>query len=265
MTENFVVTPMEFSVAQYEAVVKELQATLPKLEAGYHKLSTKSASLGKLLLDLTLAELKLLWEEINAIVEAAIFVVKKLGELAQGVTAPLWFFKTASEWFDVRGQANGIATCVHPAQLYVGPAWHGMGADVYKNQIALQTIAVNRVSSISDKVGGVLNEAAGWGLAFYSALALTLGKFAVKLGAALLACESLVGVPAAIALAATQASLTALQVTQAVGALAVFVQTQEKAWSSLHGEAMDNNGFPDGRWPVGHTDQYSSAVNWVHN
>lgn len=62
----------------------------------------------------------------------------KIVELLKGVAAPVYFFKYAFDWEDIRGLASGMSGELNPAVLPAGKRWKGTAADTYAKIIPLQ-------------------------------------------------------------------------------------------------------------------------------
>jgi hypothetical protein len=63
-----------------------------------------------------------------------------------------------------------------------------------------------------------------------------------------------------IALFLEEAGVNTGIILAAVGTLGAFVSAQAAAMISLHGDAIDQTGFPNGVWPKSNTNQYSDGT-----
>jgi hypothetical protein len=194
------------------------------------------------------------------ITRLAKWIWDKITEVMKGVAAPVYFFKYAFDWQDVRGVANGVTGQLKPEAMPAANSWTGQAATAYKAIIKPQGDAANKLGTISDKTAGALQICAGVGLAFYVAIAVILVKFIAAMATAIAAFGSAVFSWAGAALVVEEAGVNSGLIWAAVGALTAALGTQAQQMISLHGEAIDNSTFPGGKWPDPTTSSFSDAT-----
>lgn len=194
------------------------------------------------------------------ITKLAKWIWDKITEVMKGVAAPVYFFKYAFDWQDVRGLANGVTGQLKPEAMPAANSWTGQAAAAYKAVIKPQGDAANKLATISDKTAGALQICAGVGLTFYVAIAVILVKFIAAMVTAIAAFGSAVFSWAGAALVVEEAGVNSGLIWAAVGALTAALGTQAQQMISLHGEAIDNSTFPGGRWPDPTTGSFSDAT-----
>ncbi|RAO30109.1 hypothetical protein ONO86_05662 [Micromonospora noduli] len=95
-----------------------------------------------------------------------------------GATAPIFMFKDAWDWMDVRGSASGVASALTEQHLVVDNSdWSGKAREAYVSSVASHADAASRITAIAATTSGHLCAAAG--AAFYTTLADVLAKLIV--------------------------------------------------------------------------------------
>jgi hypothetical protein len=183
------------------------------------------------------------------ICELANWIWNKIKEVMKGIAAPVYFFKYAFDWQDIRGIANGVTGQLKPEAMPAVTSWTGSAATAYKAVIKPQGDAANKIATISDKTATALQICAAIGLTFYVAIAVILVKFIAAMVTAIAAFGSGVFSWAGAALVIEEAGVNSGLIWAAIGALTAALGTQAQQMISLHGEAIDNSTFPGGKWP----------------
>ncbi|GAA2886860.1 hypothetical protein Acy02nite_24230 [Actinoplanes cyaneus] len=251
---------MEFSRAQYEAVIAEIEAGTKTLEAKLAEVkpAAKNAT-SHWWIDPVSAE------AINYIadktVEIGTGILNWILDVLKGATAPIWMFVDAYHWMDLRGTANAVSTDLSTQNLVIDDSdWRGKARDNYLAAAGAQAGAAARVGSIAGSTAGMLATCAGAGLAFYIAVAAVLAKLIATTVAAVAALGSVVfsWVGAGLVLQEAGFSTTALWAASAT--LAGFLGTQAAAMITMHGDTVDPTSFPNGVWPKPNSAQYNDAT-----
>ncbi|MGQ0839136.1 hypothetical protein [Actinokineospora sp.] len=183
------------------------------------------------------------------ITELATWIWNKIKEVLVGVAAPVYFFKYAFDWQDIRGIANGVTGQLKPEAMPASQVWSGSAATAYKAQIKPQGDAANKLSVIADKTATALQISAAAGLVFYVAIGAILVKFIVAMVAAIAAFGSAVFSWAGAAIIVEEAGVNSALIWAAVGALTAALAAQAQQMIVLHGETIDASFFPGGKWP----------------
>ena len=138
-----------FSQAQYEAVIREIEAGLttfqgqlsqvipaansatshwyvpPPVAQGFQWIAEKTVEVGTAILD---------W-----------FI-----DLLKGAAAPIFMFIDSWQWMDIKGRANGISTDLSTQNLVIDDSdWSGKARDAYLAAAGAQSTAAARVGSIA--------------------------------------------------------------------------------------------------------------------
>jgi len=184
----------------------------------------------------------------------------KITEVLKGVAAPVYFFKYAFDWQDIRGIASGVVGRAKPEVLTASTQWTGSAATAYGKVIKPQGDAANKIATIADKTATALTLCAASGLVFYLAIAAILVKFIAAMVTAAAAFGSAVFSWAGAALIVEEAGVNSALIWAAIGALSAALGTQASQLAALHGEAVDNSFFPGGHWPVATTGGYSDGT-----
>jgi len=194
------------------------------------------------------------------ICELASWIWNKIKEVLRGIAAPVYFFKYAFDWQDIRGIADGVSGQLKPEAMPAANQWSGSAATAYTKSIKPQGDAANKIATISDKTATALQICAGVGLTFYVAIAVILVKFIAAMVAAIAAFGSAVFSWAGAALIVEEAGVNSALIWAAIGALTAALGTQAQQLIGLHGEAIDNSFFPGGHWPNPLTGSFSDAT-----
>lgn len=185
----------------------------------------------------------------------------KIVELLKGAAAPVYFFRYAYDWEDIRGLASGVSSESNSAVLPVpaGRLWKGAAADAYFKIIPLQGSAAARIGTIADKTAGVLTTCADASLVFYVALGIILLKFLGVMSAVIAIIASIIASWAGLEVAVGEIAVDATLIGFALNSLFTVLRTQMEQLAALHGEAVDDSVFPDGHWPDPITDSYNDS------
>ncbi|MCE7001633.1 hypothetical protein LWC34_02075 [Kibdelosporangium philippinense] len=193
------------------------------------------------------------------ICELANWIWNKIQEVMRGIAAPVYFFKYAFDWQDIRGITNGVTGQLKPEAMPAANSWTGSAATAYKGVIKPQGDAANKIATVSDKTSTALQICAGVGLTFYVAIGIILLKFIAAMVVAIAAFGSAVFSWTGAAIVVEEAAVNSGLIWGAIGALTAALGTQAQQMISLHGEAIDNSTFPGGHWPDATTGSYNDA------
>lgn len=247
---------MAFSEAQF-------QETINKINGGMNDLSSKIAAVPPAanaamnhwyIPGFIKDAIKWLAEKIT---ELASWIWNKIKEVMEGIAAPVFFFKYAFDWQDIRGIANGVTGQLKPEAMTASTVWTGSASTAYSKIIKPQGDAANKIATISDKTATALQICAGIGLTFYVAIAVILVKFIAAMIAAIVALGTAVFSWAGAAIIVEEAGVNSGLIWAAIGALTAALGTQAQQLIGLHGEAIDNSTFPGGHWPDPTTGSYN--------
>ncbi|MEJ3742794.1 hypothetical protein WEI85_05850 [Actinomycetes bacterium KLBMP 9797] len=184
-----------------------------------------------------------------------------LVDIIEGAHAPIVMFIDAWEWMDVRGAATLVGSSLSANALVVDDTdWSGKGRDAYVAVAEAQSQAALRVSAIASSAGTLLIACAVAGLMFYALLVAVIVRLVAAAIAALTALGSAVFSWAGVGIVLGEAGASTATVGAAIMALLTFLGAQATAMVSLHGEAVDVNGFPKGRWPTSNASAYNDAT-----
>jgi hypothetical protein len=187
-------------------------------------------------------------------------VLEKIKELLKGAVAPVYMFKYAWEWQDIRGKATDVAGNLRPERLAVGRHWTGAAASAYDRAIKPQSEAADRIGTIAGSTATALNVCAAAALAFYVALGVILVKLIAATVAAIIAFGSAVFSWAGAAIIVEEAAVNSALIITLVGALTAALGAQASQMSTLHGEAVAGGVFAGGKWPQSTSGQFSDAT-----
>lgn len=187
-------------------------------------------------------------------------ILTTVGELLEGIAAPLTMAGYAWRWTDVRGAASDVQGILRVDQLPVRGHWKGPAADRYAGATAAQSGAAARIAAMALTTTVALLACAGAGMLFYVVLGAILVRLVASLVAAVAAFASEVFSWAGLLLVVEEAGVTAAVVTGAVSALTAVLAAQVTTMTGLHGELVDHSQFPAGRWPRAVAATYSDAT-----
>jgi hypothetical protein len=250
----------DFSRAQFDAVIADIRA-------GMTDFSVKLDSMVP-----TAAQAADHWYVPQPVQEALLWIARKTVEigrklldifvdLLKGVTAPVHMFFDAWTWMDVRSSATGVSSSLSAQNLVVDTSdWNGRGHEAYVAVAEGQSKAAARIGSIAGSTSGHLLACAVAGAAFYVTLAAVVVKLVAAAVAALAAFGSAVFSWAGAALVLEEAGVNTAIIGTAVATLTTFLGAQATAMVNLHGEAVDNTSFPEGKWPSSQTSTYNDAT-----
>ncbi len=251
---------MEFSRAQYEAVIKEILTGTRTLEAKLAEVkpAAKKAT-SHWWIDPVSAEA--INYTADKTVEIGTGILNWVLDVLKGATAPIWMFVDAYHWMDLRGTANAVSTDLSTQSLVVDDSdWRGTARDNYLAAASAQAGAAARVGSIAGGTSGMLATCAATGLAFYIAVAAVLAKMIAAVTVTIAAYGSAVFSWAGVVLTLEEAGFSATALWAASATLAGFLGTQAAAMITMHGDAVDPTGFPNGVWPKANSARYNDAT-----
>lgn len=249
-----------FSQAQYEAVIREIEAGITTFEGQLAQvIPAATGATSHWYVPPPVAE-GFMWIA-EKTVEVGTAILNWFLDLLKGAVAPIYMFIDSWRWMDVKGRVNGIATDLTTQNLVVDDSdWSGKARDAYLAAAGAQSAAATRVGSIAATAVGNLLGCATAGLAFYIVLAGVLAKLIAALAVSIAAMGSGVFTAPGIALFLEEAGVNTAIIVTAAGTLAAFLSTQATAMIMLHGEAVDPTAFPNSVWPEPNTGQYSDAT-----
>ncbi|GLY01717.1 hypothetical protein [Actinoplanes sp. NBRC 101535] len=167
---------MSFSVAQFEAVVAEIQGGLSTFSADLDKVQPAARkATGHWYVSDSVAE------AVHAIADKSVEVGKEIInwiiDLLKGTVAPIYMAIDAWNWMDIRGEANGVSGNLTDQNLSIDDSdWSGSARDAYATVVAAQSAAAARIGSIAMTTSANLIACAVAGAAFYVLLAAVLQK-----------------------------------------------------------------------------------------
>lgn len=116
-----------------------------------------------------------LWERRDKIHEVLSQVTEKLGEIAEGIFAPVTFIDKAAVWRDISAKAAEAYNFQSGTSLRSD--WSGIAADRYFDAASRQEKALNAVPALATSIASTLETLAGNILKFYSTVAESLATF----------------------------------------------------------------------------------------
>lgn len=186
------------------------------------------------------------------VLDAGSWFLDKIGELLQGVAAPITFFGRAGDWRDQLGApATEVAGDTAPSALRALLDWTGEAATRYKTAVSGQPTAATQIDTVAGTVATALTYSAVAGLAFYVALAVIVVQALIGLIGAIVLLGSMVLSWAGAAAAVGEITITSAAITAAVALLVAALGAQAKAVVDISGESNDMGAFPGGAWPKG--------------
>lgn len=249
---------MTFNETQFQAMVDKMNAGLSDLSDKIGQIRpTAECAVDHWYIPDFVAD-AVLWLADKAI-SLAKTIWDKIVELLKGVAAPVYFFKYALDWEDIRGLASGVSSESNPAVLPAGRRWKGAAADAYFKIIPLQGSAAARIGTIAHQTAVALDICAAAGLVFYVALGIILVKILVAMGGVIAAIISVVLSWVGVTLAVEEVAVDATMLTVAVTGLTEVLGFQAQQMITLYGEAVDNSAFPGGHWPDPTTGSYNDS------
>lgn len=239
---------MSFSIVQYSAVTDKVSRGNKTLAEKTDELvSSTNNLLGEWYIPGFIKDaIKWLVEKI---VDAAEWIWHEVVDLFKGVAAPIYMFKDAWDWEDIRGTASTVAGELTAANVGVSSQWSGSAASAYAGAITPQNAAATEVGNIANGTAVSLTACAAAGLAFYIALGVIVFQCVSVLIGSIAAIGTGVFSAPGLAMLAGDITITPAMIWGAVTALAVLLGTQATQMASLHGSAVDNSSFPGGHWP----------------
>ena len=249
-----------FSQAQYEAVIREIEAGLKTFEGQLAQvIPTANSATSHWYVPPPVAQaFKWIAEETVKVGQA---ILDWFLDLLKGAVAPIFMFVDAWRWQDIKGKLNAISTDLTTQNLVVDESdWSGRARDNYLAAATAQSTSAARVGSIAGSTSGNLLICAGAGLAFYIVLAGVLAKLIAALAVSIAGMGSGIFTAPGIALFLEEAGVNTAIIVTAVSTLAAFLAAQANAMITLHGDAVDPTSFPNGVWPKSNTSQYSDAT-----
>lgn len=238
---------MAFSTAQYEAVVNKLSSGTQTIEAKIPDvISAANSTISKWYVPGVVKDaIKWLAEKT---VQLAEWIWNKIVELLKGAVAPIYMYKDAWEWEDIKGTATKVAGELTPAVVGTKD-WQGSTATAYTAAIQPQNAAAGQIGKVADATAISLGICATAGLAFYVALGVIVVKFIAAMVAAIIAFGTAVFSWAGAAIVVEEAGVNTGMIIAAVTTLTALLAAQASQMVALHGQAQDNTFFPGGHWP----------------
>ena len=250
---------MGFSEAQYTAAIDKLNSGMRELSAKIGQVGpAANAAVDHWYIPGFVAD-AIIWCA-EKIIELARWIWDKIVEVMKGVAAPVYMFKYAMDWQDVKGNATGVQGRLRADQLSADDHWKGAASDAYVAAIKPQSDAAGKVGTIADKTALALVICAGVSLAFYVAIGVILIKFIAAMVVAIAAFGSAVFSWAGAALVVEEAGVNAALITAAVATLLAPLGTQAQQLTTLKGELVDASFYPGGQWPDATTGNYSDGT-----
>jgi hypothetical protein len=250
---------MEFSEEQYRAAIDKIRNGLVELNSKIQALpAAANNTLAKADLPQAVRD-AVVWLT-KKMVDILTSVANKIIELLKGAAAPIFMFRSAYGWQDVRGMTSTVVGNLRPEALRVNRYWSGSANDAYNRAVKPQSDAAARIGTIAERTSSSLNVCAVAGLAFYIALGLIVVKFIIAAVAAIAALGSVVASWAGLALIVEEAGVNTGMIIAAVVSLTALLGAQASQMAVLHGEAIDNSAFPGCRWPDSTTGTFSDAT-----
>jgi hypothetical protein len=249
-----------FSQAQYEAVIREIEAGITTFEGQLAQvIPAANSATGHWYVPPAVAD-GFRWIA-EKTVEVGQAILEWFLDLLKGAAAPIFMFIDSWRWMDIKGKANGVSTDLTTQNLVVDDAdWSGDARDAYLAAAGAQSTAAARVGSIAGSTSLNLLACAGAGLAFYIVLAGVLAKLIAALAVSIAGMSSGIFTAPGIALFLEEAGVNTAIIVTAVSTLAAFLGAQVTAMITLHGDAVDPTAFPNGVWPKSNAAQYSDAT-----
>jgi hypothetical protein len=250
---------MEFSEAQYQAAIERIRTGLAQLNTKIHQVpAAATTAMQNPNIPAAVRE-RVIWLA-NRTVEILTSVVNRISELLRGSAAPIYMFRYAWQWQDVRGLSTSVVGTLRPEALKVNRYWQGAANEAYNRAVKPQSDAAAKLGAISERTSTSLNVCAAAGLAFYVALGVIVIKFIAAAVAVIAAIGSVVLSWAGLALIVEEAAVNTGMIIAAVAGLTGLLGAQASQMAVLHGEAIDNSAFPGGRWPESTSDTFSDAT-----
>lgn len=251
---------MEFSLAQYEAVMAEIESGTRTLEAKLAEVEPAAdRAANQWWVPPSIGDM-IRWIG-RETVELGREILAFIGDLLKGMTAPVIMFYDAYRWTDLKGSANAVATDLGTQNLVVDDTdWSGKGRDAYLGVAQAQSAAAARVGSIAGNTSNALLLGATAGLAFYILLAGIIAKLIIACIAATGAFASVIFSEIGALIFLEEGTVNTMAIATAVGVLAAFVAAQANALVVMHSDAVDPSSFPAGAWPKANTGLYSDAT-----
>jgi hypothetical protein len=250
---------MAFDEEQYRQAIQKIESGLVELDGKIQQIPgvANAAVSNALMPDFVRDAVIYLAKKIVDILSS---VAQKIVELLKGAVAPIYMFKYAWDWQDIRGLAAGVVGNLRPEALSVGRHWHGPANDAYTKANKPQSDAAAKLGTIAERTATSLTVCAAAGLAFYVALGVIVVKFIAAAVTAIVALGSVVFSWAGLALIVEEAGVNTGLIIAAVAALTALLGAQASQMAVLHGEAIDNSVFPGGQWPKSTSGSFSDAT-----
>jgi hypothetical protein len=221
---------MDFSNAQYDAVIRKIESTLDTI------VSDANAQIARIEHDTG-------WiPGIGALVKAGVdqFVqllkefLAKIGETLKWVEIPVLMWQFGQTWLDAASQAGQTAVNISGLDKY-SSEWQGIAGGKYAAGVAGQKPAADTIQARANAISGACTWTAITGFAFYAGLL----DIAVSLAFAIAGATTVVGaVPGIIS--------ALLGLADAVGFLLLGVDGQARG---LRQANEPSDSFPGNAWP----------------
>ena len=121
----------EFSIAQYEAVIAEIEAGLKTFQGQLTQvIPAANSAANRWYVPPPVAD-GFTWVA-EKTVEVGTAILNWFLDLLKGAVAPIYMFVDSWRWMDVKGEANGVSTDLTTQNLVVDEAdWSGTARDAY--------------------------------------------------------------------------------------------------------------------------------------
>jgi len=251
---------VSFSTAQFEATLSEIEAGMATFAANLDRIPPAAERAANQWFVTDAAGEAMIWLA-NKTVEIGKDILNWFIDLLKGAVAPIYMAVDAWQWMNIRGDASLVGTNLTTQNLAIDDSqWSGSARDAYGTAVGAQSAAASRIASIATTTSNNLLACAIAGAAFYITLAGVLAKLIAATITIIAAYASAAFSWAGAALMLEEAGYTTAVITAAVTTITLFLGAQATAMTTLHGEAVDPAGFPNGVWPMSNTAQYSDAT-----
>lgn len=240
---------MNFNQAVYEAILKKINEGIKKLQEGFDAFIDKVNWLISLAKHFAQWLFDRIQEAVNVLQKAINAVIELINKSLDGFWAPILFYNNGVDWQNnVKHPMKLYAASVAPDKLVSPDDWEGRAGNRYREATADQQTAGEACATIGSQMGTTLNECAVAGLAFYTAIGISLAKLIAALIASAAAATTVVGAPPAAAAATVSTGVATGEIIAASGALLLFLGAQASTISNVSTAFSD---FSYSHWPSG--------------
>ncbi|WP_067508250.1 hypothetical protein [Actinoplanes sp. TFC3] len=251
---------MDFSTAQFEATLREIESGMATFSANLNKIPPAAQQATNHWFITDAAAEAITWLATKT-VEVGQEILDWIIDLLKGAAAPIYMAIDGFTWMDVRGAANIVGANLTDQNLSIDNSeWSGSARDAYGKTVGAQSAAASRIGSIASTTSTNLFACAVAGAAFYATLAAVLAKLIAATVAVIAAYASAAFSWAGAALMLEEAGVNTAIIATAITTVLGFLGAQAAAMTALHGEAVDPTSYPNGVWPKSNSDQYSDAT-----